>query len=46
MTPAKLHALVDVDDYAHEQSNSGGKRRSSTALSQNPAADLSALASM
>lgn len=45
MTPAKLHALADMDDYVHAQANKGGSR-SSAPISTNPAADLAALASM
>lgn len=50
MTPARLHALVDADDYAHEQAErqagKGKHRAGRTEVSRNPAADLAALASM
>lgn len=42
MTPAKLHALVEVDDYAHDESEQPRAKRKR--VSQNPAADLMQLA--
>lgn len=47
MTPAKLQAMVDMDDYAHELAEANAdKPARSRRPSPNPAQDLMALAAL